>query len=43
MPQNKPLKAAPRKPVKWPEMSKDQRREEMAKYTWHRGAKVVKR
>jgi hypothetical protein len=28
---------------KWPEMTEEQRREEMAKYTWRNGAKVRKR
>lgn len=39
-----PVKPLPPKPQKkWPEMSEEERREEMAKYTWRNGAKVRKR
>lgn len=41
---NAPKLPAPKPPArkKWPEMSEEERKEEMAKYTWRNGAKVRK-
>lgn len=37
-----PSKPIPQKPLKWTEMSPDQREAAKAKYTWRNGARVRK-